>query len=138
MLTLLQVSPRGLLTECAGQLTVNGRQVLVKRVVAVVLVTLASVAPSHAQSFGRNRVRYENFDFQILQTPHFDIYYDSSDREAVVQAGRLAERWYDRLSRILDHTFTERQPIVLYASHAQFTQTNVVPDQARRRHRRRH
>ena len=66
---------------------------LVKRVVAVVLVTLASVAPSHAQSFGRNRVRYENFDFQILQTPHFDIYYDSSDREAVVQAGRLAERW---------------------------------------------
>jgi len=102
--------------------------VLVKRVVAVVLVTLASVAPSQAQSFGRNRVRYENFDFQILQTPHFDIYYDSSDREAVVQAGRLAERWYDRLSRSLDHTFTERQPIVLYASHAQFTQTNVVPN----------
>ena len=101
---------------------------LVKRVVAVVLVTLASVAPSHAQSFGRNRVRYENFDFQILETPHFDIYYDSSDREAVVQAGRLAERWYDRLSRILDHTFTERQPIVLYASHAQFRQTNVVPN----------
>ena len=29
--------------------------------------------------------------------------------------------------RILDHTFTERQPIVLYASHAQFTQTNVIP-----------
>ncbi len=101
---------------------------LVKHVVAVVLVTLAAVAPSYAQSFGRNRVRYENFDFQILQTPHFDIYFDSSDREAVVLAGRLAERWYHRLSRILDHTFTERQPIVLYASHAQFMQTNVVPN----------
>jgi Tol biopolymer transport system component len=102
--------------------------VLLKRVVAVVFVSLASVAPGHAQSFGQNRVRYENFDFQILQTPHFDIYYDASDREAVVQAGRLAERWYARLSRILDHTFAERQPIVLYASHAQFTQTNVVPN----------
>jgi WD40 repeat protein len=102
--------------------------VLIKCVVAVVLMTLASVAPGHAQSFGRNRVRYENFDFQILQTPHFDIYYDSSNRDAVVQAGRLAERWYDRLSRILDHTFTGRQPIMLYASHAQFTQTNVVPN----------
>ncbi len=99
-----------------------------KRVIAVVLVIVASVASSQAQSFGRNRVRYENFDFQILQTPHFDIYYDSSERDAVVQAGRLAERWYDRLSRILDHTFTARQPIVLYASHAQFTQTNVVPN----------
>src|SRR4029079_101752 len=40
---------------------------------------------------------------------------------------RLAERWYARLSQVLDHTFTERQPIVLYASHAQFTQTNVIP-----------
>ena len=75
------------------QLTANG-VVLVKRIVAVVLVIAASVATSHAQSFGRNRVRYENFDFQILQTPHFDIYYDASERDAVVQAGRLAERWY--------------------------------------------
>jgi hypothetical protein len=113
VLTLLPVSRRGLLMECAGQLTVKGGgKVLLKRVVAVVLVTLVSVAPGHAQSFGRNKVRYENFDFQILQTPHFDIYYDASDREAVVQAGRLAERWYDRVSRILNHTFTERQPIV--------------------------
>ena len=101
---------------------------LVKRVVAVALVTLASVASSHAQSFGRNKVRYENFDFQILETPHFDIYYDAAEHDAVVQAGRLAERWYARLSQVLDHTFTERQPIVLYASHAQFTQTNVISD----------
>jgi hypothetical protein len=101
--------------------------VLVKRVVAVGLVTLASVAPSQGQSFGRNKVRYENFNFQVLETPHFAIYYDAADHEAVVQAGRLAERWYARLSQVLDHTFTERQPIVLYASHAQFTQTNVIP-----------
>jgi Tol biopolymer transport system component len=102
--------------------------VLVKRVVAVVLVTVASVASSHAQGFGRNKVRYENFDFQVLQTQHFDIYYDAAERDAVVQAGRLAERWYARLSKVLDHTFKERQPIVLYASHAQFTQTNVVSE----------
>lgn len=104
------------------------RSVLVKRVVAVVLVTVASVASSHAQGFGRNKVRYENFDYQVLQTPHFDIYYDAADHDAVVQAGRLAERWYARLSKVLDHTFKERQPIVLYASHAQFTQTNVISE----------
>jgi Tol biopolymer transport system component len=100
--------------------------VRITRLAAIALVTLASVAPSHAQSFGRNKVRYENFDFQILETPHFSIYYDASEHDAVVQAGRLAERWYARLSQVLDHTFTERQPIVLYASHAQFTQTNVI------------
>jgi len=101
--------------------------VFVKCVLAAVLVTLASVSTVEAQSFGRNKVRYENFDFQILQTPHFDIYYDAADREAAVQAGRLAERWYTRLSLALDHKFTERQPVVMYASHAQFAQTNVIP-----------
>jgi Tol biopolymer transport system component len=100
--------------------------VFVKCVVAAVLVTLAAAAPTRAQSFGRNKVRYENFDFQILETAHFDIYHDAAGREAAVQAGRLAERWYARLSLVLDHTFTERQPIVLYASHAQFAQTNVI------------
>lgn len=98
----------------------------VKRLVAAMLVTLTSAAPGAAQSFGRNKVRYENFDFQILETPHFDIYYDAAEREAAVQAGRLAERWYARLSLVLDHTFTERRPVVLYASHAQFAQTNVI------------
>jgi hypothetical protein len=39
----------------------------------------------------------------------------------------LAERWYARLSKLLNHTFKERQPIVLYGSHAQFVQTNVIP-----------
>jgi hypothetical protein len=101
--------------------------VLVKRVVAAALITLASVGSSHAQSFGRNKVRYETFDFQILQTPHFEIYYNAAEREAAVQAGRLAERWYARLSRTLAHTFSTRQPIVFYASHAQFRQTNVIP-----------
>ena len=100
---------------------------LVKRVVVLGLVTLASVTPSQGQSFGRNKVRYENFKFQVLETPHFEIYYDAAEHEAAVQAGRLAERWYDRLSQALDHTFADRQPVVLYASHAQFTQTNVIP-----------
>ena len=101
---------------------------MVKRVAAIAFVTLVSVVPSHAQGFGRNKVRYENFDFQILETPHFSIYYDASERDAVVQAGRMAERWYARLSQTLDHTFTERQPIVLYASHAQFTRPTSSPD----------
>ena len=98
-----------------------------RRIVALALVALALAVPAGAQSFGRNKVHYGDFDFQVLETPHFDIYYYSAEHDASVEAGRLAERWYARLSRVLDHTFTERQPIVLYASHAQFTQTNIVP-----------
>jgi hypothetical protein len=92
--------------------------------VCALLPLLAS--PAAAQNFGRNKVQYESFDFQILETPHFNIYHYPAEREAARQAGRMAERWYERLSRTFDHTFRERQPIVLYASHAHFTQTTVV------------
>ena len=98
------------------------------RVIALTLIAAVALAvPARAQSFGRNKVHYENLDFQILETPHFDIYYYSAERQAAVEAARLSERWYARLSRVLDHTFRERQPIVLYASKVHFRQTNIVP-----------
>lgn len=88
---------------------------------------LGAVAPVSAQYFGRNKVQYEDFDFRILETPHFTVYYYPAEHDAVVQAGRLAERWYARLSHTLDHQFRERQIIVFYSSHADFSQTNVIP-----------
>src|SRR5262245_35654873 len=99
------------------------------RLTALVLVLVASAlaVPARAQTFGRNKVHYKNLDFQILETPHFDVYFYSDERQAAVEAGRLAERWYARLSAVLDHRFHDRQPIVLYASAAHFRQTNIVP-----------
>src|SRR5215475_13616667 len=90
-------------------------------------VLAATSLPAGAQSFGRNKVHYDALDFRVLETPHFNVHYYPAEREAAVHAARLAERWYDRLSAALHDEFSERQPIVLYASHAQFTQTNDVP-----------
>ncbi len=82
--------------------------------------------PAPAQ-FGRNKLQYEVFDFKIIQTAHFDIYYYPREREAALDAARMAERSYARLSRILGHEFDTRKPIILYASHSQFQQTNALP-----------
>jgi hypothetical protein len=92
------------------------------------LAALASVAggSAEAQYFGRNKVRYESYDFQVLKTEHFDIHYYPQEREAAELAGRMAERWYARLSRVLNHQFARRQPLVLYASHPDFEQTNAL------------
>ncbi|HET8645731.1 MAG TPA: basic secretory protein-like protein, partial [Vicinamibacteria bacterium] len=57
---------------------------------------------------------------------HFDIHYYPQEREAAELAGRMAERWYARLSRALNHQFARRQPLVLYASHPDFEQTNAL------------
>ena len=99
------------------------------RALALTLATLASLsaaAPAGAQYFGRNKVQVESFDFRVLPTTHFDIYYYPEERDAARDAARMAERWYDRLSAVLHHTLVERPPIILYASHAHFRQTTVV------------
>ncbi len=80
-----------------------------------------------AQYFGRNKVQYEDFDFRVLETEHFDIYHYEQERDGSVMAARMAERWYARLSRLLDYELTGRQPFVLYASHPHFRQTTAIP-----------
>src|SRR5438477_12987501 len=73
------------------------------------IATLA--APARAQYFGRNKVLYRTFHFDVLHTDHFDIYYYPEEKTAVEQAGRLAERWYARLSDLFAHDLSGRQPM---------------------------
>jgi len=69
----------------------------------VLLLIVGSAVPSAAQYFGRNKVQYEKFDFKIMKTDHFDIYYYPEEEDAVRVAARMAERWYLRLTRLLQH-----------------------------------
>ncbi|PYO97432.1 MAG: hypothetical protein DMD61_12370, partial [Gemmatimonadetes bacterium] len=89
-------------------------------------LALFGVAPLVAQYFGQNKVQYSSFDFRIIQTEHFDVYYYPAERTGALDAARIAERWYARLSRILHHQFQGRKPIILYASQSDFQQTNII------------
>src|SRR5260370_24748505 len=91
------------------------------------LILLASSA--QAQYFGRNAVQYENFHFKILKTQHFDVYFYDKEAVAAAEAGRMAERWYTRISTVLRHQLTGRQPLILYSDHPDFEQTNVLAEQ---------
>src|SRR6266478_4305157 len=86
---------------------------------------LASTA--QAQYFGRNAVQYENFHFKILKTQHFDVYFYDEEADAAAQAARVAERWYTRISTVLRHQLSGRQPLILYSDHPDYNQTNVLP-----------
>src|SRR5919106_1942413 len=92
--------------------------------VLLLLLGLPGVLP--AQYFGRNKVQYTNFDFKVIQTEHFDVYFYERERVAAMDAARMAERSYARLSKVLNHEFRERKPIILYASHSDFMQTNAT------------
>jgi Tol biopolymer transport system component len=94
---------------------------------SLLLAALALPASASAQYFGQNKVKYSHFDFKVLETEHFDVYYYDEEREAALDVARMAERSYARLSRVLKHEFKERKPIILYASHSDFQQTNTTP-----------
>src|SRR5262245_8397119 len=96
-------------------------------VIALVSSLVWGIAtPASAQYFGRNKVQYRDFDFQVLKTEHFDIYFYPSERSGVEIAARMAERWRVRLERLLHHELRGRQPLILYGSHVDFEQTNVI------------
>jgi hypothetical protein len=61
-----------------------------------------------AQYFGRNKVHYRTFDFQVMKTEHFDIYFYPGEQTGTEIAARLAERWRFRLERLLGHELSGR------------------------------
>ncbi|HVZ39864.1 MAG TPA: peptidase S9 [Candidatus Kapabacteria bacterium] len=81
-----------------------------------------------AQYFGRNKVHYEDFDFRVMQTEHFDVHYYPEETLAASDGARMAERWYARFSNLFGHEFISRKPLILYANQGDFQQTNVVDE----------
>ncbi len=97
-----------------------------RRMAALLALAAVGAGPLAAQYFGQNKVQYRTFDFKVIQTEHFEVYYYPQERAAALDAARMAERGYARLSRILHHQFQSRKPIILYASQSDFQQTNIV------------
>jgi hypothetical protein len=100
------------------------------RVFACLFLLLPLAAPAWAQygyHFGRNKIQYEDFDWQVLKTEHFDVYYYPEMRELAEMGAAWAEESYDELENRFEHSLTERTPIVFYASNIHFKQTNITP-----------
>lgn len=99
----------------------------VSGLVAAIVLGAASRADAQ-QYFGMNQVQYKHFKWRVLETEHFTVHYYPEERKAVMDAARLAERSYARLSRVLGHQFREKKPIILFSSRADFGQNNVTGD----------
>jgi Tol biopolymer transport system component len=96
--------------------------------VLVVLAVGALATGLNAQYYGRNKVQYQKFNFKIMKTRHFDIYFYLEDEQTVKLAGLMAERWYARLSRMFNYEIRTRQPLILYGSGPEFQQTTVISE----------
>ena len=87
-----------------------------------------TLQPAFGQYFGRNKVQYEKFNYRVLKTEHFDVYFYPEEEQATKVAARMAERWYKRFARLFNYELRGRQALIMYASHPQFEQTTVLSD----------
>jgi len=80
-------------------------------------------------SFGKNKVSYTEFDWQVLKGEHFDIYFYPEEEDIARLALLEAERSYRFLREKMNHEIVRRVPFIVYSSHEHFEETNVIPVQ---------
>lgn len=93
------------------------------------IAVLFLVPTTHAQYFGRNKVLYQNFDFKVYQTPHFETYSYLTNANVRERFINRTEQWYNMHQAVLKDTFKERNPFLVYNSHAHFQQTRAIDGQ---------
>jgi len=76
--------------------------------------------------FGKNKVQYQNFNWKYIQSKHFDIYYNEGSKYLGEFAAISAEKALLSIQSTLNYKLTMRVVIVVYDSHNEFQQTNVV------------
>lgn len=105
--------------------------------VACLLVTVAfgGARSANAQTpfvpyFGKNLVHYGNFTWQIYTTEHFEIYYYTEVQPHLERVAGYAESAYQTISADLKHDLAFKVPLIIFKTHVEFEQQNVIPGAA--------
>jgi hypothetical protein len=90
-------------------------------------VVIASTVLAKAQYyFGQNKIQYSKFDWQVLTTDHFNIYFYPQEKAIAEAAAQLAEDSYVYLEAKFNYVPEKRTPLIIYSSPVFFEQTNIV------------
>ncbi|HJX27829.1 MAG TPA: BamA/TamA family outer membrane protein [Thermoanaerobaculia bacterium] len=87
----------------------------------------AQIGPQWGGSgFGKNKVQYRDFDWQIYHSPHFNVHYYSAEEPSLQKVVSFAESAYDQLSREFNFQIKDPVPLIFYATHSAFEQNNII------------
>ena len=92
----------------------------------IIIISSLLLGGLFAQSFGQNKVQYKEFDWSIISSPNFDIYFYGDDTHLAEFTAEVSEEAHEQISKHLRWTLKKRVSIILYHSHNDFQQTNVI------------
>lgn len=76
--------------------------------------------------FGKNKVQYTDFDWYMMTTDHFNIYYYAEESDLAEIAAESAEQSYTFLAAKFNHEIYSKIPLIIYSTPNHFVQTNVT------------
>jgi hypothetical protein len=99
------------------------------RKVFVGLLLFVFFAPLAEAQFGRNKVGWDE-EVKYIPTSHFSIFHwmdleDPNQRYHLEQMANQLEGSYDYLSGKLQHTLSEKIPVIVYKTHRQFESNHI-------------
>jgi len=92
----------------------------------ILTILFSSLTLSQETYFGKNKVRYKDFDWSFIQTRHFDIHYYEEAYPIAKFAAAVMESSYVAISMELSYKIQKRIPVFLYNSQNDFQQTNII------------
>ncbi len=102
-----------------------------KKLLPIILILLTSYY-SEAQNFfptqepfGKNRIQYRPFKWQVLTSQNFEVYFYEGGQQTATLAAQLAESDFDRVTEILGYSPFSRTKIFVYTSTQDLNQSNV-------------
>lgn len=106
---------------------IPSRRLLCLGLGAALLAALAA-GPLEAQfsSFGKNKIQYRDFEWQIYHSPHFNVHYYKESEPLLQKVVSFAESAYDQLSREFNYQIKDPVPLIFYGTHSAFEQNNVI------------
>jgi len=97
-----------------------------------VATVLMGIAPAIAWAqtpyvpyFGKNRVKYDKFDWHIYESEHFEIYFYPEIEPHLERITSYLESAYQRISSELKHDLAERAKVVLFKTQSEFQQQDI-------------
>ena len=93
----------------------------------ITLIFVSSTIGAQYFYYGKNKVRRTKFDWQYIETDHFNVYYYTEDKALIKTIAAAAEHYFTLISDFLNTKPEEKIPVIFYNTHIDFEQTNLYP-----------
>nr|MBN2277444.1 PD40 domain-containing protein [candidate division Zixibacteria bacterium] len=101
---------------------------MIKKIFILSFLIFLCIGAANGQTrfFGQNKVQYKAFEWQYLQTRHFDVYFADQMYETAKFSATVLESAYVIISDQLNYHIHRRIPVFIYNSPNDFQQTNIT------------